>query len=225
MFDNKSNGYCRLRAILAGVAAIGLFSCSSRPVNPANPRAGNAALRQQTLLDADWPFHRGDVVSSNEVISASYDDRQWQRVHLPHDYVLDGAELQGPPMPETTATCRSTWPGIASTFSFPNPTQGKILQLDFDGVFRDSQVWLNGQFLGQPSQRLHPLSLRHHQGRPMRGRERDRRARGPAEFEGWWYEGGGIYRHVYLTALAPLHVATLGDLRGFQSAQRRSRRR
>src|SRR5215831_13362538 len=52
-----------------------------------------ATVRQQRLLDSDWRFHAGDF-SSNEqqqVTSPGYDDRQWKRINVPHDYGLDGA--------------------------------------------------------------------------------------------------------------------------------------
>jgi beta-galactosidase len=92
----------------------------------------------------------------------------------------------------------------------PQSDQGKILQLEFGGIYRDSQVWLNGQLLG-----------RHPGGYTSFFYDITRLARcgetnvitvrvDPRAHEGWWYEGGGIYRHVYLTATAPLHVANYG---------------
>ena len=131
--------------------------------------------------------------------------------HLPHDYVLDGSyQFSEDRDHRIMAICRLRWAGIASTFSFPKPTQGKILRLDFDGVFRDSQVWLNGQFLGRHPSGYTPFSYDITQvARP--GAENVITVRvDPRESEGQWYEGGGIYRHVYLTALAPLHVAQWG---------------
>ena len=110
-------------------------------------------------------------------------------------------------------------------FSIPQSDAGKVLQLEFDGVFRDSQVWLNGQFLGS-----HPSGYTPFQYDITKtarcGSENVIAVRvDPRQFEGWWYEGGGIYRHVYYTATDPLHVATWGNLRDLRSAQWQSRRR
>ena len=57
-----------LGPILAGVVAFGLCSCSAPSSKEAQAPAATAALRQRTLLDADWLFHRGEVSASNEVI-------------------------------------------------------------------------------------------------------------------------------------------------------------
>jgi beta-galactosidase len=198
-------------AILVGVAVTGLSSCSGRPVKPTGAMPGNAILRQQTLLDADWLFHPGDVGSSNQVIAPSYDDRQWQRVHLPHDYVLDGA---GSGYSSTNDRSHGYLPvqmaWYRKHFFIPKSDEGKLLQLEFGGVFRDSEVWLNGRWLGK-----HPSGYTPFQFDITRtarcGAENVVVVRvDPRRFEGWWYEGGGIYRQVSLTAMDPLHVATWG---------------
>ena len=115
-----------------------------------------------------------------------------------------------PPTIGATATCPSRWRWYRKHFLIPQADAGKVLQLQFDGVFRDSQVWLNGQFLGS-----HPSGYTPFQYNITKvaryGSENVITVRvDPRRFEGWWYEGGGIYRHVYYTALDPLHVATWG---------------
>ena len=98
------------------------------------------------LLDADWRFYFGEVAASNQVIAKDYDDAQWKLVQVPHDYGLDGAydpanPRQGGYLPSEVAWYRQH-------FFVPKSDQGKILQLEFGGIFRDSEVWLNGEFLG-----------------------------------------------------------------------------
>ena len=197
--------------LLAGGALLGLVSCASRPVQPA---AAETKLRQRTLLDADWRFHRGDVAASNEVIAANFDDQQWQRIHLPHDYVLDGTYADSTDSSDHQVRNHGYLPYVVGWYRkqlfIPEADRGKILRLDFDGVFRDSEVWLNGQFLGRHLSGYTPFSYDITQiAKP--GAENVITVRvDPRDFEGWWYEGGGIYRHVYLTALAPTHVAQYG---------------
>jgi beta-galactosidase len=151
------------------------------------------------------------VASSNQVIATSCDDRQWQRVHLPHDYVLDGAGKG-----YSSANDRShgylpvqmAW--YRKHFVIPQSDEGKILRLQFDGVFRDSEVWLNGRFLGKHPSGYTPFGFDITQTARY-GAENVLAVRvDPRQFEGWWYEGGGIYRHVSLTATDPLHVAAWG---------------
>jgi beta-galactosidase len=180
-------------------------------------KPASASLRQRTLLDADWKFHRGEVASSNEVIVTSYaGEASWEPVQLPHDYQLDGKYE-----PETAGTGKTTdsrrrgylpvevgW--YRKHFSIPESDKGKILQLEFGAIFRDSQVWLNGQFLGGHAGGYTGFHFDINKAARC-GADNVLVVRvDPRQREGWWYEGSGIYRHVYYTAMAPLHVANYG---------------
>ena len=183
---------------------------------------GSASLRQRILMDADWRFHRGEVASSNEVISAIYDgEGSWERVQLPHDYQLD-SKYEPPEPPSdparpgkvTDARRRGYLPTEVAWyrrhFSIPESDKRKILQLEFGGIFRDSQVWLNGQFLGKHSSGYTGFFLDITKAARF-GADNVLLVRvDPRQREGWWYEGSGIYRHVYYIATAPLHVANYG---------------
>ena len=82
--------------------------------------------------------------------------------------------------------------------------------MQFDGIFRDSKVWLNGQFLGEHKSGYTPCYYNVTKIAKC-GADNIITVRVDRQpFEGWWYEGGGIYRHVYFNALEPLHVATWG---------------
>jgi len=190
-------------AILAGVTMM-LLSCSSLK---ASGETSNT-LRARTLLDADWFFHRGDVDDSNAVVAANFDERQWQSVHLPHDYVLDETYNQTNERSHGYLPFKVGW--YRKHVAIPAADAGKVLRLDFDGVFRNSDVWLNGTYLGKHLSGYTPFSYDITKLAKL-GADNVITVRvDPTVFEGWWYEGGGIYRHVYLTALAPVHVAQYG---------------
>ncbi len=178
-----------------------------------------AAPRQIISLDSDWRFHLGDlpgvILSTNQphsipadLLSSAYDDSSWRRLNIPHDYVVEGtfdskAENQHACLPVEPAWYRKT-------ISIPASDQGRRLWLEFDGVYRDSQMWLNGHFLGR-----HPsgyTSFRYdisEIAKPGTNNLLVVRV-DPSGFEGWWYEGGGIYRHTRLVSVAPTHVAPWG---------------
>ncbi len=157
MCGNHSGTFRGLGALLAGGLVAGLCSCSSPRVKPTEEPAAGIALRQRTLLDADWSFHLGDVASSNEVVLATYDDREWQRVNVPHDYVLEGAYDATNTRNHGYLPYQPAW--YRKHFVIPQTDAGKTLQLEFGGIFRDSQVWLNGQFLGSHPSGYTPLHL------------------------------------------------------------------
>jgi beta-galactosidase len=196
---------------LWGVLAAFVFltGCASSSRDLMAKRAAPPAhLRERTLLDADWRFHRGDVPSAEQVVAPGYDDAQWQQVHLPHDYVLDETYSDKNARSQGYLPYEVGW--YRKHLVIPASELGRVLRLDFDGVFRDSEVWMNGQRLGGHPGGFTPFSfdigkVAHYGSDNVISVRVD-----PRQFEGWWYQGGGIYRHVYLTALAPLHVAQWG---------------
>jgi beta-galactosidase len=178
--------------------------------------SASAAPRQVTSLDFDWRFHRGDIpgilpdnsINQNfspaaEFLSSAYDDSSWQRVDLPHDYIVEGAF---DPKAEKQHGYLPVEPGwYRKTISIP-ADQGRRLWLEFDGVYRDSQMWLNGHFLGRHASGY--TSFRYdisEVARPGTNNLLVVRV-DPTKFEGWWYDGGGIYRHTRLVSAAPVHV-------------------
>ena len=209
-------------ACFAGIICICLCSCAkSQPIEPvrnnnqttdspaaATPMVPAPSLaREETLLDADWLFHLNDL-AGNEAVAPAYDDSQWRHIDVPHDYVQEGTYDANNVRSHGYLPYEPAW--YRKHFTIPASDQGKILRLDFDGVFRDSKVWLNGQFLGEHPSGYTPFSYDITQiAKP--GSENVIVVRvDPTQFEGWWNEGGGIYRHVRLTVLPPLHVAQYG---------------
>jgi beta-galactosidase len=137
-----------------------------------------------------------------------FDDSSWRVVHLPHDFIVEGtfdaaADRNHGFLPTTNGWYRKT-------FELPASARGKSLWIDFDGVYRDSSVWLNGQFLGRHKSGY--TSFRYDIGKAANFGGKNVLAVhvDPRHFEGWWYEGGGIYRHVWLNIADPLHATPWG---------------
>ena len=140
---------------------------------------------------------------------------EWKSVTLPHDWVVDlpfareashshGYKTVGFKYPETSVG----W--YRKTFNVPAGDEGKHFMLRFDGIFRNADVWVNGFWLGkEPSgyaTQVYDISeyLDY-------GGENLVCVRVDASLEeGWFYEGAGIYRHVWLEKTAPVHVAPFG---------------
>ena len=183
--------------------------------------AASAAPRQTTSLDFDWRFHRGDIPgvlpdhSTNQdlsptadFLSPAYDDSAWQKVNIPHDYIVEGtfdpkAEIQHGYLPAEPGWYRKT-------ILIPAADRGRRLWLEFDGVYRDSQMWLNGHFLGRHASGYTSFYY-DVSGFAKPGTNNLLVVRvDPTNFEGWWYDGGGIYRHTRLVSVAPVHVSPWG---------------
>lgn len=140
---------------------------------------------------------------------------EWTPVTLPHDWVVDlpfskdashshGYKTVGYKYPETSVG----W--YRKEFTLPADDLGKHVALRFDGIFRDARIWVNGFYLGnEPSgyaSQVYDISeyLNY-------GGDNVVAVRADASLEeGWFYEGAGIYRHVWLEKSDPLHVAPFG---------------
>jgi beta-galactosidase len=203
--------------ILALPCALGVWVALGAWTTVAADEARSATSHNRVLLDGEWLFHRGDVSSREEVISADFDAKGWQYVRVPHDYVIEGAYVR--PADADAGKARvarghaylprePAW--YRRRIFIPESARGKILRLDFDGVFRDSEVWLNGKYLGRHPGGYTPFSYDISAAAKCGGENTLVVRVDPREAEGWWYEGGGIYRHVWLTTLDPLHVAQWG---------------
>ncbi len=179
------------------------------------PDAADVPARLRTLLDSAWRFHKGDVEDAH---APAFDDSSWRRLDLPHDWSiedLDEPETSGPFTPHAPGG-RSTGYTLGAVgwyrrrFPAPLPTAGRRVTLEFEGVYRNADVWVNGLHCG-----FHPYgytsfhfdvtdALRD-EGQNVLAVRVDTTGRHTR-----WYSGSGIYRHVWLHSSPAVHVAHQG---------------
>ena len=178
--------------------------------------------REKLSLDAGWKFKlaQGELLQPHEnwqkagdyrqgVTGAGYDDTGWRDVDLPHDFVVEGGFVEE----MWTGSHGSKPTGVGwyrRRFNVDAADLGRRFYLFFDGVFRDSRVYLNSYFVGQhasgyTSFYLDVTDVIEYGGENVLVVRAD-----ATRQEGWFYEGGGIYRHVWLVKTAPVHVAPWG---------------
>lgn len=181
---------------------------------------------QRLSLDRGWSFHLGDIPfpvvkgHSESYLNAKaghaqgaaapgYDDSQWQKVNLPHDWAI------GTPVDSTENLAQGYhhrgmgW--YRRQFKLETADRGQYLELQFDGVATHCTVWVNGILIhrnwnGYTSFYIDMTAIARY------GDELNTVAVqvNADDQEGWWYEGAGIYRHTWLVRRPPLHVITDG---------------
>jgi len=177
--------------------------------------------RRVVSLDWNWCFRRGDLAGVQwdratadgrdpavDPIHPDYNDSGWQRVNVPHDYVVEGSFDPKADALHASLPVEPAW--YRKRIDLPERATGRRFWLEFDGVYRDSRMWLNGRFLGRHQSGY--TSFRYDitdAARPGDHNVLTVRV-DPTAFEGWWYEGGGIYRHTRLVSVAPVHIAPWG---------------
>ncbi|MGC2164028.1 MAG: beta-galactosidase GalA, partial [Silvibacterium sp.] len=183
------------------------------------------APREKLSMDHGWRFHLGDQWGTGEApinlgvstgpAKSDFDDTSWPIVNLPHDWAValpfnrnapadHGYKPIGPDFPQNDVG----W--YRRTFSLSAQDEGKRIWIEFGGIYRDSLVYVNGCLVGrQPrgysSFRYDITDVAHYGGRNTIAVRVD-----ASKFEGWFYEGAGIYRHIWLVKTAPVAVAPDG---------------
>ena len=172
------------------------------------------------LIIHNSPSHHGGVTAAVTLGSQlpvkpakpayipDFNDQSWSKVHLPHDYVMQGTFTQQAEAAHGFLPMRSAW--YRKTFTLPASASGKSIWIDFDGVYRNSIVYLNGKKLGQHTSGYTSFRYDISKAANFGGKNVLAVHVDPRRFEGWFYEGGGIYRHVWLNIANRVHVAPWG---------------
>jgi beta-galactosidase len=166
------------------------------------------AVRQSLSADFDWRFFLGDP---NGAEAPGFQDSSWRAVNLPHDWSIEGT----PDPKNATDSGGGYFPaGVGwyrKSFAAPASWKGKRVSVEFDGVYRNASVYINGRKLGtRPngySSCAYDLTphLSHSSPNVLAVRVDN-----SAQPNSRWYSGSGIYRHVRLVVTEPTHVAHWG---------------
>lgn len=178
------------------------------------------------LMDDGWRFHEGDITvpppathhetylsvkagNARGAAAIDWDDSDWQDVRVPHDW----ASAQ-PFSPEANVSQGYRSRGIGwyrRTFRLPESDRDKRLELQFGGIATAATIWINGNLAARNNSAYNAI---HVDITPfVRFGEADNviAIRVDAnQMEGWWYEGAGLYRHVWLARRAAVSIATDG---------------
>jgi beta-galactosidase len=165
--------------------------------------------RKVELFNSDWKFYLGDDAKAKE---ESYNDGQWRQLALPHDWSIEGA------FSETNSTGQAGGglpAGIGwyrKTFMVPVATQSNNVFIDFDGVYCNSEVWINGHYLGKrPNGYIsfqYDLTPYLHYG--VQKNVIAVKVDNSAQPNSRWYTGSGIYRNVWLSTTAKSYIPQWG---------------
>jgi beta-galactosidase len=173
----------------------------------------NSESYMETIRIDPITTQAGDNVS---FVQTNYNDSAWSLLNLPHDWVValpfsSSADAgHGFKSGISGSTSANTIAWYRHTFTLPASYAGQALWLEFDGVYRNCLVWLNGHILGRnvsgySSFYFDVTPYINPEGTNVLVVRVD-----ASRFEGWFYEGAGIYRHVWLTTENPVHVAECG---------------
>lgn len=176
----------------------------------AGSQGGLTDIHAKIIAVKDTTIDYNNIKSANIFYS-----RDWKEVDLPHDWAVEGTYVHNNSLGSQPGANGYLPTGIGfyrKEFEIPKTDKGKKISIEFEGIFRNSTVWVNGFLIGHHLSGYTPSNydltdvLRYgNEGKNVILVKVD--ARQP---EGWWYEGCGIYRHVWLIITDRLHVARFG---------------
>ena len=161
--------------------------------------------RQRQNFDADWLFVLAD---SSQMANVEYNDSWWRKLDVPHDWAIEGDFYAGNP----SGAGGGALPGGVGWYRkyFSLPAGREKYFLEFDGVYMNSTVYINGQKVGfRPygySSFEYDITPYVHEGQNVVAVRVDNSDQPNSR----WYSGCGIYRHVWLTKTNPIHIKHWG---------------
>src|SRR5881396_2838889 len=167
-----------------------------------------AAQRKTEEFDSRWRFHLGDAPGAQDV---AFDDAAWRSLDVPHDWSIEGEFSEQNPAGVAGGALPGGVGWYRKTFAVPAADSGRDVFVEFDGVYRNSEVWINGQYLGKrpygySSFRYELTPHLHYRVRNVIAVRVDNSQQPNSR----WYSGSGIYRHVRLVTTGPVHVDQWG---------------
>lgn len=161
--------------------------------------------RRTILFTNDWKFYKGDITDGQK---ENLDDAGWRKVELPHDWSVEG------PFSQEWASGTGFLPGgiawYRKSFSLNDIAPGDRAYIYFDGVYKNSEVWLNGQSLGKRPNGYIPFQYELTDHLKKADNILAVKVDHSKFADSRWYPGSGIYRNVYLIIKKPVHISLWG---------------
>jgi beta-galactosidase len=163
------------------------------------------SIERRELFDNNWKFALGDYPSANKI---DFDDKIWREINLPHDWSIQREIDKNNPTGQAGGYFPAGIGWYRKNFIVPSSWQGKKVSIYFEGVYMNSEVFINGRSLG-----VHPYGYTSfcYDLTPFLNYNKENiiavRVDNSQQINSRWYSGSGIYRHVWLFVTNPIHFS------------------
>jgi beta-galactosidase len=186
-------------AIILSLVLMNLFS--------ANIGFASPAPRRHLRMDYHWRFLQSDAKGAEK---PDFNDDRWRILNLPHDWSIEGEFKEDAPTQGSGGFLPAGIGWYRKHFSLSTILKGHKYWIEFDGVYMNSDVWINGRHLGK-----HPYGYTsfYFDLTPFIQKGENIiavRIDNSLQRNSRWYSGSGIYRHVWLNIAGPVHIAQWG---------------
>jgi beta-galactosidase len=189
----------KLKSIIISLILVNLFWL--------NVWSANLPSRQRLLMDYNWKFIQSDV---SEAPKPDFDDTKWRILNLPHDWSIEGEFKEDATSQGSGGYLPMGIGWYRKQFTLPEIRKDQQFSIEFDGVYMNSDVWINGQHLGK---HVYGYTGFSYDLTPYLKKGKNTiavRVDNSLQLSSRWYTGSGIYRHVWLSITGPVHIAHWG---------------
>ena len=161
--------------------------------------------RMKENFDNNWRFNLGDVKNAQDI---NFNDAKWRELNLPHDWSIEGKFSKNNPAGVGGGALPGGIGWYRKTFTLPESDKGKLVFINFDGVYMNSHVWINGHYLGV---RPYGYSSFQYELTPYLNYGSKKniiavKVDNSKQPNSRWYSGSGIYRNVWLVTTNKVYV-------------------
>ncbi|HNU76948.1 MAG TPA: beta galactosidase jelly roll domain-containing protein, partial [Prolixibacteraceae bacterium] len=166
-------------------------------------------VRETQLFTAEWKFASGDHAGAEE---PGYDDGAWRVLTLPHDWSIEGKFSPDHPAGTAGGALPAGVGWYRKTFRLGDPDRRKQVYLEFGGIYRNGEVWINGHYLGKRPYGYSSFvfDISEHVRFGEESNTLAVKVDNSLQPGSRWYTGSGIYRDVWLITTGKIHIAPLG---------------
>jgi beta-galactosidase len=194
----------------AGAAAwLSAFRSIGSAGAQSGPSSSGSGSRIRDSFDFGWKFFKGDAPGAQQ---PEFSDSGWRSLDLPHDWSIEGPYGEREPAGGQGGYLPTGIGWYRKRFGLPGSYRRRKVLIEFDGVYENSEVWINGRYLGKRPFGYIGFACDLTPHLNFGGREnviavKVDNSRQP---NSRWYSGSGIYRHTWLLVTNKVHVAYLG---------------
>src|SRR5215813_6504697 len=196
---------------VSSLVLLSILSTLILPMFPPPAIAANPPLVTRVIrsFDSDWRFHQGETSGAEKT---DLDDSAWRKLDVPHDWSIEGPFDKDNPTRGAGGFVPAGVGWYRKHFALQFNAMMQRVVIEFDGVMANSDVWINGFHLGRRPYGYvgFEYELTGHVNIGKQENVLVVRADNSGQPASRWYSGAGIYRHVRLAILPPLHIAHRG---------------
>ncbi|SHG62211.1 glycoside hydrolase family 2 TIM barrel-domain containing protein [Flavobacterium defluvii] len=197
----KTKNKCLKRLFLFIFSAMFLLnSCSKKE---------DVFAKRKISFNADWSFHLNDSITDKDTIGTS---TKWRNLDVPHDWSIEGKFDEKSPAGYGGGSLNGGLAWYKKIFKIDSLDINKTISITFDGVYKNSEVWINGHHLGKrPNGYIgFQYELTPYLNYGEKNNEIIVKVDNSKQPNSRWYSGSGIFRNVWIETTDKLHVGQWG---------------